>query len=76
MNCYGLFSDQSEISILFHTDTMGLEPDHKASVTPFRLPGVDKIASNLSVWSKAKKPGDQKIAKTNQPRPEYSLSNS
>lgn len=76
MICFRLFSDQSESRILFQTDTMSLEPDQKASVTPFWLLGVDEIASNLSVQSKAKKPKEQQMAKTNQPGPEYSLSNS
>lgn len=66
MSCFGLFSDQFESRILFQTNTMSLEPDHKASVTQLRLLGVDKIASNRSVQLK---PGVQQTAKINQPGP-------
>lgn len=56
MNCFRLFSGQSESRILFQTDTMSLEPDHKASAALFGLLGVDKIASNRSVWLRLEKP--------------------
>lgn len=74
MNCFRLFSNQSESRILFQTDTMHLEPDHKASVTPFGLLGVDEIASNHSVRLKAGKALGAADSKTDQPGPECSLS--
>lgn len=46
MSCFGLFPDESASRILFQPDTTIGEPDHKASVPPCGLLGVDEMALN------------------------------
>lgn len=45
-SCFRLCSGPAGSRILFQTGLMSAEPDHGASVTPFRLPGPETVASS------------------------------
>lgn len=53
MSCFGLFSDESESRIRFHTDTVTGGPNHEAAVPQFMLLSVDKIPT-LKSWGAVK----------------------